>query len=71
MQWNQWHLVTPSDTSTQWELGITAVPLYLEPPVMRANFLCQNRIESIEHFLLQAAVHQNMNNFPLLLVFQS
>jgi len=50
---------------------ITAAPLYLEPTVMQAKFLCQNRIESIEHFLLQAAVRKDMNNFPLLLVFQS
>lgn len=39
---------------------------YLEAAIVEAELLSQHGIKRIKAFLLQAAVHQNMNNLPFL-----
>lgn len=44
---------------------------YLEAAIVGAEFLSQHGVICIKGFLLQAAVHQNMNNLSLLFVLQA
>lgn len=44
---------------------------YLEASVVGAELLCQHGVEGVKAFLLKAAVHQNVNYLPLLLVLQA
>lgn len=44
---------------------------YLETAIVGAKFLSQHSIVGVKGFLLEAAVHQNMNYLPLLLVLQA
>lgn len=47
------------------------IMFYLEAPIMGAEFLSQHSVIRVEGFLLQTAVHQNVNNLSLLCVFQA
>lgn len=47
------------------------VIFYLEAAIVRAEFLSQHSVIGVKGFLLQAAVHQHVNNLPLLLVLQA
>lgn len=44
---------------------------YLEAAIVRAEFLSQHCVIGVKGFLLHAAVHQHVNNLPLLLVLQA
>lgn len=44
---------------------------YLEAAIVGAEFLSQHSVICIEGFLLQTAVHQNMNDLSLLRVLQA
>jgi len=44
---------------------------YLKAAIKGAELLSQYGVIGVEGFLLQAAVHQNMNDLPLLLVLQA
>lgn len=45
--------------------------LYLEAAILGAEFLSKHGVIGIKGFLLQTAVHQDMNDLPLLLVLQA
>lgn len=44
---------------------------YLEASILGAEFLPEHGVIGIKGFLLQTAVHQNMNDLSLLLVLQA
>ena len=44
---------------------------YLKTAIVGAEFLSQYSVKGIEGFLLQTAVHQDMNDLSLLLVLQT
>lgn len=44
---------------------------YLEAAIVGAELLSQDSVVGVEGFLLQTAVHQHVDNLPLLLVLQA
>lgn len=50
---------------------VVVFSFYLEAAIVGAKLLSQHSIVGVKGFLLKAAVHQNMNYLPLLLVLQA
>lgn len=55
----------------QWSVGsFRLLTSYLEPPLIVTELAGQEGVERVVRFLLQAAIHKNMNYFPFLLILK-